>query len=55
MEVRRIQVGVIRRVDKWRIELTLCAVRLPLCGTLVQNGVSEGNRTLDLRGHNPVL
>ena len=26
-----------------------------LCATLVQNGVSEGIRTLDLRGHNPAL
>jgi hypothetical protein len=26
-----------------------------LFGTLVQIGVSEGIRTLDLRGHNPVL
>ena len=52
---RSSQVTVIRSVVKWRTELTLCAVRLALCGTLVQIGVSEGIRTLDLRGHNPVL
>ncbi|GEM_PF-1226146 len=55
LDVRRIQVEVIRSLVNWRDNLTLCAVRLALCGTLVQNGVSEGNRTLDLRGHNPVL
>ncbi len=42
LDVRRIQVEVIRSLVNWRDNLTLCAVRLALCGTLVQNGVSEG-------------
>ena len=55
LEVGRIQTEVIQSgVNRENTE-TLCAVRLALCGTLVQIGVSEGNRTLDLRGHNPVL
>ena len=35
----------------WREELAFRVVRKRTVGV----GVSEGNRTLDLRGHNPVL
>jgi hypothetical protein len=55
LEVGRMQTKVIQSGVNRTTIATLCAMRLALCGTLVQNGVSEGIRTLDLRGHNPAL
>ena len=55
LEGGRIQTEVVQSGVNREITEKLCAVRLALCGTLVQIGVSEGIRTLDLRGHNPVL